>query len=166
MGWLGRLFGGPKRQTGRAEMDSALKRLVVPALREAGFKGAMPHLRRLSGGHYDLLSFQFSKWGGAFAVEAARCRRDGVETPLGHVPGDRAKAWDMPRRHRVGAGRAGGDHWFKFEHDDPDAVAQRLLAELGKPALWEIAETLPLDWPEGEAEAGARAGDADDADGG
>lgn len=157
MSWLARLFGGPKRQTSRAEMDAALKRLVVPALREAGFTGAMPHLRRLRGDRYDLLTFQFSKYGDAFAVEAARCRRDGVDTPLGHVPGGKAKAWDLPRRYRVGAGRVGGDHWFKFEHDDPDADAERVLAELDEPAVWEIAGALPLDWPEGDAASGPRA---------
>lgn len=150
-GGLKRLLAGrPRRETDRADMDEALKRLVVPELRAQGFTGSMPHLRRPCGEHWDLLTFQYSKWGGAFTVEAARCRAAGVETPMGHVPAEKAKAWDLPRRHRVGPERVATDYWYKFEHDDPDAVALRLLDALQSPHLWEIADALPKDWPEEE----------------
>ena len=137
----------PKRETTRAEMDEAIKRLVVPELRAMGFKGSMPHLRRPADGHYDLLTFQFSKWGGAFCVEAARCSSSGVNSPLGCIPADKAKAWDMPVRQRVGADLRFGDHWFKFENADPNAIARQALAELGKPSLWEMVGTFPKEWP-------------------
>ena len=132
LGGLKRLLTGTsRRETSRAEMDEALKRLVVPELRSQGFKGSMPHLRRPRDGEWDLLTFQYSKWGGAFAVEVACCRPEGVNAPTGHVPAEKAKAWDLPRRHRVGAVSPGNDYWFKFEHDDPDAVAQRFREKFG-----------------------------------
>ena len=148
LGGLKRLLTGKYgRKTSRAEMDEALKRLVVPELRGQGFKGSMPHLRRPRADRWDLLTFQYSKWGGAFVVEAACCRPEGVDTLVGHVPAEKAKAWDLPRRYRVGAVSPGNEYWFKFEHDDPDAVAQRLLEHLRKPGLWEIADALPKEWP-------------------
>ena len=143
----------PKRQTTRAQMDEALKRLVVPQLRALGFKGSMPHLRRLRGEEYDLLTFQFSQWGGSFCVEAARCRREGVDGPTGRIPGDKAKAWDLPHRYRVGPERVRTDYWYEFEDEDPDLVAERLLDELRGGRVWEIAAKLPLDWPEVDREA-------------
>lgn len=154
MGWLSSLFGGARRETSRGEMDEALKRLVVPELRAEGYKGSMPHLRRRQGETWDLLSFQYSKWGGAFCVEAARCRADGVDAPRGHVPAAKAKAHDLPRRYRVGPERVQSDHWYKFERDDPEAVAGRLLADLNRPALWEIVERLPKSWAEERARNG------------
>lgn len=135
---------GSARETTRAEMNEALKRLVVPELRAMGFKGSMPHLRRRRGGEWDLLTFQFSQWGGQFVVEAARCRDAGVNTVVGHIAAEKATAQDLPYRCRVGS-TADYDHWFKYEKDDPDAVAERLLAELRKPSLWEIADQLPKD---------------------
>lgn len=149
LGGLKRLLTGPfGRKTSRPEMDEALKRLVVPELRAQGFKGSMPHLRRPRDGQWDLLTFQFSKWGGAFVVEAARCHPEGVDTPMGHVPAEKAKAWDLPRRYRVGPERVASDYWFKFERDDPEAVARRLLNHLRGPRVWEIADALPKEWPQ------------------
>jgi len=148
MNFIKRLFGGePRRERTGAEMRDALKRLVVPELRAAGYKGSLPHLRRKRDDGFDLLTFQFSKWGGAFCIEAARCRSSGIDSPLGHIPGEKAKAWDMPVRQRVGAPQRFGDHWFKFENDDPDAVARQALAKVSEPSLWELVDTFTKDWP-------------------
>ena len=148
MSLLKRLFDWPKREPTRAQMDEALKRIVVPGLRRQGFKGSQPHFRRPRDGHVDLLSFQFSQWGGRFCVEAARCRPEGIDGPGDHVPAAKAKAWDLPTRHRVGSEQPGYDHWFAFEKEDPPAVAELALAKIIDPRTWEIVDTLPMDWPE------------------
>lgn len=149
MSLLRRLFGGgPRRETTRAEMDDALKRLVVPYLRDQGFKGSLPHFRRPRGDGFDILSVQFSQWGGSFCVEVARCLPGTINRPGGAVQAAKAKAWDLPKRYRVGAEKVGWDHWFDFGKADPDAVAQELIAELENPRTWQFADTLPVDWPQ------------------
>jgi hypothetical protein len=42
----------------REAMDAALKETFVPALRERGFKGSLPHFRRLLSDRIDLLAVQ------------------------------------------------------------------------------------------------------------
>nr|WP_268888411.1 DUF4304 domain-containing protein [Heyndrickxia shackletonii] len=42
-------------------MISALKKIVVPELRERGFKGSFPHFRRIFENKIDLITFQFDK---------------------------------------------------------------------------------------------------------
>ncbi len=44
-------------------MRAQLKRDVLPYLRSLGFKGSLPHLRRIHDQGIDLLCFQFNKWG-------------------------------------------------------------------------------------------------------
>ncbi|MEY8738422.1 DUF4304 domain-containing protein [Bacillales bacterium AN1005] len=55
----------------RKKMDNALKQVVIPTLREQGFKGSLPHFRRINENNIDLITFQFNKWGGSFIVELA-----------------------------------------------------------------------------------------------
>ncbi|MFF2886098.1 DUF4304 domain-containing protein [Paenibacillus sp. NPDC057967] len=60
-------------------MLSALKSIVIPSLRERGFKGTFPHFRRVNEKKIDLLTFQFDKYGGGFIIEIAVC------SPAGHT---------------------------------------------------------------------------------
>ena len=53
-------------------MREALKRTVLPALRERGFQGELPHLRRVSAEGTHTFTVQTSKWGGEFVVELGR----------------------------------------------------------------------------------------------
>ena len=62
------------------EMKRALKETFVPALRTAGFKGSLPHFRRLRENQIDLLTVQFDKWGGGFVFEILKCGIEGVAT--------------------------------------------------------------------------------------
>ena len=50
-------------------MLSALRRKVIPGLREAGFTGTFPHFRRYNGDSIDLITFQTNKYGGSFLIE-------------------------------------------------------------------------------------------------
>ena len=49
----------------RQAMIAALKSTVVPYLRERGYRGSFPHLRRTSASGVDLITFQFDRNGGA-----------------------------------------------------------------------------------------------------
>jgi hypothetical protein len=108
-------------------MDAALKSDVVPLLRDRGFKGSYPHFRRRLPDRIDLLTFQFSQFGGGFVVEIGSCGVDGVTFPSGkHVGPSKVTAWDLisPARHRLRPpGAPGTDYWFQFEAGDYHAVA-------------------------------------------
>ncbi|MFJ7406290.1 MULTISPECIES: DUF4304 domain-containing protein [unclassified Lysinibacillus] len=67
----------------RLLMIKALKKLVVPYLREHGFKGSFPHFRRQNEEHMDVITFQFNRYGGSFVVEVAICGKDGFTTSWG-----------------------------------------------------------------------------------
>ncbi|WP_083805244.1 DUF4304 domain-containing protein [Chthoniobacter flavus] len=54
----------------RDNMISAIKEIVVPTFRNMRFRGSFPHFRRERGEQFDLLTFQFSSWGGRFAAAA------------------------------------------------------------------------------------------------
>lgn len=76
----------------RQHMDDALKKYLVPALRERGFKGSHPHFRRLLKDRIDLSTVQFDKNGGGFVVEISRCEVEGVTTHWGkHVPAKKSR---------------------------------------------------------------------------
>lgn len=61
------------------KMRAALKDIVVPHLKQRGFKGTFPHFRRSSPDKVDLLSFQFSiQSTGGFYICIASCSPDGI----------------------------------------------------------------------------------------
>lgn len=129
----------------RAEMDAALKKIVVPALREMGFKGSMPHLRRARDGAIDLMTFQFRSYGGAFVVEVGHCAPSGIKAPeFGHIDAAKATTSCLRYRHRVGAKDDDSDHWFDFQTAEVEAVAEQLLGQLRDPALWALVDGFPL----------------------
>jgi len=118
----------------RACMDLALKASVVSVLREIGFTGSYPHLRRLHVTHVDLLTFQFDVNGGGFLVEITRSGIGGTTTYWGkHIPASNVTAWDIhPNdRFRIKPGEGSGtDSWFRYESGRYDDVASQVLAKL------------------------------------
>jgi len=64
-------------------MKNALNHIVVPELRIMGFKGSLPHFRRISGKVIDLLTFQFDKYGGGFVIEVGQTRNESFTTHWG-----------------------------------------------------------------------------------
>jgi Domain of unknown function (DUF4304) len=65
------------------DMISSLKKLFVPALRERGFKGSLPHFRRIGKNQIDLLTVQFDRHGGGFVIEISKCPPEGLTTHRG-----------------------------------------------------------------------------------
>ena len=103
----------------RSEMIRTLKSVVVPFLRERGFTGSFPHLRRQRNNRIDLFTFQFDRHGGGFVIEVSQCDAEGFTTPWGEkIPPNKVRAWDMPRQRRVRIKPLrGGDtgSWFRYD---------------------------------------------------
>jgi len=116
-------------------MIAALKEVVVPALRSAGFVGSFPHFRRQRADQLDLVTFQFSQWGGAFVVEVGYCPATGYVTPDGKsVSPGAARVHHQHHRHRLRLGVRppphDSDHWFKFEPESPSVYRDAAVAVL------------------------------------
>jgi hypothetical protein len=105
----------------RKEMDRALKAILVPAIREMGFAGTLPHFRRRAPGEYQLVMLFFDRYGGAFYIEGGRLtdaefqrkkeawRERGVELQEGKLT-----VGHCSRRRRFGRPGTDNDRWFKF----------------------------------------------------
>ena len=122
-------------------MNAALKETLVPILRERGFKGSLPHFRRILPARTDLLTVQFDRHGGGFIVEISRCSPSGVTTSWGkHIPAAKVTAHDLPpdKRHRLGSPRPGTDgRWFRFDDGTPiEVVAKSLLGHIDEAERW------------------------------
>lgn len=134
------LLSSPAMAT-RDEVDAALKNAFVPALRARGFKGTLPHFRRVDARHIALLTIQFDRNGGGFVVEIARCGLEGFTTSWGrHVPPNKVTAHDLhpSDRHRLGSPSPGVDGiWFRFD-DGTSAkrVAERATQHLDEADRW------------------------------
>jgi hypothetical protein len=100
----------------RAALEDALREVVVPDLRNRGFRGTFPHFRRPLESRIDLLTFQFYSSGGSFVVEVAQCGPTGVSHSWKDVGPDKVTAWDVAKRLRLGSApdRGESDHWFVY----------------------------------------------------
>ena len=104
----------------RKRVMSALKTRFVPALRERGFAGSLPYLRRQLPDRVDYLMVQLYSAGGSFVVEVGRTGPAGfTDGPWKHLPIDKINVghifYDRRRltpRDAHGGWR-GGD-WFEF----------------------------------------------------
>lgn len=118
-------------------MKKALQQVVVPHLRELGFRGAFPHFRRRSD-RIDIVTFQFDSYGGGFIIELGRCGLEGYTTYWGeHIPPESVTTWDLPmdQRARIQPRPDGGtDSWFRYDSatttEDFVQIARSALALL------------------------------------
>jgi hypothetical protein len=128
----------------RDEMIRILRLLVVPRLRDGGFKGSFPHFRRPTMRQIDLLTFQFDRNGGGFVTEIACCPLTGLTRPWGLlVPPNKVRAWDVnpPHRPRLPAREGKGtEGWFRYEDGQFELCATQLLAQLPKAEEWWLSQ--------------------------
>src|SRR5262245_25567080 len=138
------------RSSSKADMERELKATVVPWLREKGFTGSFPHLRRAGQTATDLLTFQFDRNGGGYVIEIARCPPEGIVTPWGKtIPAVDAKAWDVhpSRRKRIQADSTSGtESWFRFDVQDAKQLAALTRQKLSDETLWtDLGPSAPPD---------------------
>ncbi|MFC1617661.1 DUF4304 domain-containing protein [Patescibacteria group bacterium] len=102
----------------KKQMDSAIKKILVPILREKNFKGTFPHFFREINGHIDLLTFQFNRYGGSFVVEISYAdnKRKNVYIHKDLPPG-KLRSNQTTDRLRLGSKPQQGksDHWFQYD---------------------------------------------------
>jgi len=119
----------------RDKMIAALKKIVVPTLRDMGFQGSFPNFRRVRDEQLDLLAFQFSQWGGSFVVEIAQCAAAGYTLPTGKIIApDKARVYHQHYRSRLRLGVRpppnNRDHWFQFEPESQSIYSDTALEVL------------------------------------
>jgi hypothetical protein len=95
-------------------MINTLKEIVIPVLRGNGFKGSLPHFRRISKEKVDLITFQFDKYGGGFIIEIAVCPPEGYTHTWGEkVPPNKVSAYDLHPNNRLRLTDKG--NWFRYD---------------------------------------------------
>jgi hypothetical protein len=104
----------------RKEMIEKLSEIVVPVLRQKGFKGSFPHFRRLTDDRVNLLTFQFDRSGGGFVIEIANCQPSGYTTSWGKkVEPNKLTAHDLFKRKRIQSNMdtesSLTDDWFRYD---------------------------------------------------
>ena len=133
----------------RADMDDALRRVPVRALREAGFKGSYPNLVRDEGGFISLVQFQFRRSGGAFAVNLGFVGPNG-ENLFGPKTSRRPSMASTRVRRRLGATYDDpdhGDHWFVFQEAYPgDPFGPARQPEVLAEEVRVLIDTDAADW--------------------
>jgi Domain of unknown function (DUF4304) len=116
--------------SGRDEMIKALKSILVPLLREKGFKGSFPHFRRILETRIDLISFFFDKYGGGFIVEIGASPANGFTIKGGpHFPPNKVNT-----THHVPCTRLEPtEEHDSFRYDEepiPDDIYEKLAYEV------------------------------------
>ena len=114
--------------------------MVIPVLREAGFKGSFPDFRRFTPDRIDLITFKFDRSGGGLFVEVSQCGVRGTTTRNGDVVEPRAvKVWDMQHGQIFRLQNPGGwdeDTWLRFDSGQFAHCARQVLECLPKAEEW------------------------------
>ena len=104
----------------RRRLMSRFREVVVPGLRELGFRGSLPNLYRVRDGLVDVLFLQFDRYGGGFTVNLGRSplrmRDDPSTVRLRSIPFE-----DRARLTRDTSGIE--DRWFRY--DEPEGTPEQ-----------------------------------------
>jgi Domain of unknown function (DUF4304) len=120
---------------GRNEMIKALILIVIPLLREKGFKGSFPHFRRVLETRIDLISFFFDKYGGGFIVEIGASPVNGFTIKGGpHFPPNKVNT-----THHVPCTRLEPTE----DHDSYRYDEEPLQHDIYEVLAYEVASLLP-----------------------
>lgn len=104
------------RKEKRERMDKAITEIVVPFLRMQGFKGSLPHFRRIKDDRINLLTFQHSLYSEKFVIEIANCPIEGIIIDgRKEIKPNKCTAHHMWHRLRLGSQEYNTDYWFDYE---------------------------------------------------
>jgi hypothetical protein len=102
-----------------------------------GFGGSFPHFRRTRGRQIDLLTFQFSMFGGQFVVEIGKFPATGHMLAGKLIPPAEVRMRHLLDRKRLGSTEEIVDHWFEFDSGNYSGVAASVLPYLkGQAVQW------------------------------
>lgn len=136
-----RTLYGSGEGTPRAEMDAAIKAIVIPCLRGLGFKGSPPNFRRERDGACDILTLQFGSAGGAFVVELGRVGLEGFDFHGRHIPPAKASTRYLQHRHRLGGPlppEPSRDSWYVYCDQNAEMVAREVCEDLRREEVWDF----------------------------
>lgn len=96
------------------KMRVHLKRIVVPYLRDNGFKGSFPCFRKVEENKYQIIQFQFNKYPGSFTINLSITEpiEGFLKIPLKDIVITRTQRLGT-RQKRINR-KMDQDHWFKF----------------------------------------------------
>jgi hypothetical protein len=105
----------------KKEMDKALAETVIPVLRQIGFKGSLPHFRRLTNDRINLLTFQFDRYSGGFVIEIANAQLGDFTTLWGKkIEQKKLTAHDLYKRKRIQSNmdtpNSSTEDWFRYDN--------------------------------------------------
>ncbi len=131
----------PKEKSSRDEAIRYIKSIILPELRKIGFKGSYPHFRRENAEGYDLLSFQFNKYGGSFLMEMSVAYPQRAEYKNCYLLGIKPYEEEIKKidtsntyaRHRVINQE---DEWFHFTDDIVEDVIKTAWSKLKEDLIW------------------------------
>ena len=122
------------------KMRAQLKQDVLPYLRSLGFKGSLPHLRRIHDQGIDLLCFQINKWGEPeLVLEYGYSGRFGTwhggpNDQMPPVTEKNVKVWDLELEYRgrlnprnINAKNEYSDYWFSYADQRYSECARAIL---------------------------------------
>jgi len=127
-------------------MDRVLRETVLPELRAQGFTGSLPHLRRIRSDRIDLISFQYSRYGGKFVVELSQCGPEGVKHDWGkEIQPNKVTAHDLfsSDRNRLSSRAGWRGQWFVFDrpsHEPPSATSKATIEASCRKAAGAVLE--------------------------
>ncbi len=127
-------------QEKRESMENAIKEIIIPFLRNKGFKGSFPHFRREQNEKLNLLNFQFSRYSPSFVVEIANCSVNGMVTSCGEeIKPAKCQVPYLKNRLRLGSIKNKTDYWYNF---DKQPIFGNIFKKRAKEVLknWEEAE--------------------------
>ncbi|MFC7371859.1 DUF4304 domain-containing protein [Fictibacillus iocasae] len=124
----------------RDALVTSLNEIVIPHLRERGFKGSLPHFYRKCADRTDLIMFQFSLYGEVLYVEISKCSKDGYteETTGKHISPQKVKVYQIGggspyNRTRIGKD---SDDEFTFNEKTTDETARKIVDALDEAEKW------------------------------
>lgn len=120
----------------RDNMINSLRKNVIPAMRNRGFKGSFPHFYRKLEDHVDLLMFQFSAWGGVLYIEISKCSPEGyTDVSKTFYKPNKVKVYNIDIEHRQ---RLGKDLYemFEFNKDNTELISLAVRNALEEAEDW------------------------------
>ena len=126
------------RKGKRQKIDKALKNIIVPFLREKGFKGSMPHFRREQSDRINLLTFQHSLYDTKFVIEIANAQNKPFVTHWGKtIEPNKLTAHDLNKRKRIQAVMKQNEDsfpedWFRYDKSffSSDSIYKNVCKEV------------------------------------